>query len=68
MKKILTMLVGMLLAVPLAQAQTETGTSAGQQALDEARSGAISAARAGRGGFEAPGALRTSRMPKSWCQ
>ncbi len=39
------MLVGMLLAVPLAQAQTETGTSAGQQALDEARSGAISAGR-----------------------
>jgi len=46
MKKIITMLVGMLLAVPLAQAQTETGTSAGQQALDEARSGAISAGRA----------------------
>ena len=45
MKKILTMLVGMLLAVPLAQAQTETGTSAGQQAFDEARSGAISAGR-----------------------
>ena len=45
MKKILTMLVGMLLAVPLAQAQTETGTSAGAQALDIARSGAISAGR-----------------------
>ena len=45
MKKILTMLVGMLLAVPLAQAQTETGTSAGAQALDMARSGAISAGR-----------------------
>jgi hypothetical protein len=45
MKKILTMLVGMLLAVPLAQAQTETGTSAGAQALDTARSQPISAGR-----------------------
>jgi hypothetical protein len=45
MKKIIALFVGVLLAVPLAQAQTETGTSAGQQALDEARSGAISAGR-----------------------
>ena len=45
MKNIIALFVGMLLAVPLAQAQTETGTSAGQEALDEARSGAISAGR-----------------------
>jgi len=37
--------LGALLAVPLAQAQVETGTSGGARALDEARSGAISAGR-----------------------
>jgi hypothetical protein len=46
MKKIIALFVGSLLAVPLAQAQTETGTSAGARALDQARSGAISAGRA----------------------
>lgn len=45
MKKTLALLLGALLAVPLAQAQVETGTSGGAQALDEARSGAISAGR-----------------------
>jgi hypothetical protein len=45
MKKTLAILLGALLAVPLAQAQVETGTSGGAQALDEARSGAISAGR-----------------------
>jgi hypothetical protein len=45
MKKIIALFVGMLLAVPLAQAQSETGTSIGAQALDTARSGAISAGR-----------------------
>jgi len=45
MKKTLALLLGALLAVPLAQAQVETGTSGGEQALDEARSGAISAGR-----------------------
>ena len=45
MKKIIALFVGVLLAAPLAQAQTETGASAGQQALDEARSGVISAGR-----------------------
>lgn len=45
MKKIIALFVGVLLAVPLAQAQTETGTSVGAQALDTARSGAISAGR-----------------------
>lgn len=45
MKKLTAIMAGALLAVPLAHAQTETGTSAGQEALDEARSGAISAGR-----------------------
>ena len=45
MKKIIALLAGVLLAVPLAQAQSETGTSAGAQAFDMARSGAISAGR-----------------------
>jgi hypothetical protein len=45
MKKIIALIAGVLLAVPLAQAQTETGTSVGAQALDTARSGAISAGR-----------------------
>jgi hypothetical protein len=45
MKKIIAMFVGLLLAIPLAQAQIETGTSAGAQALDQARSGVISAGR-----------------------
>ncbi len=38
-------MLGALLAVPLAQAQVETGTSGVAQSLDEARSGAISAGR-----------------------
>ena len=42
-KKFLTVLTGVLLAVPLAQAQVQTGTSEGQIALDRARSGPISA-------------------------
>jgi hypothetical protein len=45
MKKLFVLITSVLLAVPLAQAQVETGTSAGQQALDEARSQAISAGR-----------------------
>jgi hypothetical protein len=45
MKKTLALLLGALLAVPLAQAQVETGTSVGQQVLDESRSQAISAGR-----------------------
>ena len=43
MKKILALIATLLLAAPLAQAQTETGTSAGQIALDRARSAPISA-------------------------
>ncbi len=43
MKKLLALIATSLLAIPLAQAQTETGTSAGQMALDEARSQPISA-------------------------
>jgi len=38
-------MLGALLAIPLAQAQVETGTSAGQRALDESRSQPISAGR-----------------------
>ncbi len=45
MKKVIALIAGVLLA-PLAQAQTETGTSAGAEALDISRSGAISAGRA----------------------
>ena len=45
MKKIIALFVGMLLAAPLAQAQVETGTTAGARTLDEARSGVISAGR-----------------------
>lgn len=45
MKKIIALLAGVLLAVPLAQAQSETGTSAGAEAMSMARSGAISAGR-----------------------
>ena len=45
MKKIIALFVGVLLAVPPAMSQVETGTSAGQRALDEGRSGVISAAR-----------------------
>lgn len=45
MKKTIAIMLGALLAIPLAQAQVETGTSAGQQALDQARSQPISAGR-----------------------
>jgi hypothetical protein len=45
MKKLFVLITSVLLAAPLAQAQVETGTSAGQQALDESRSQAISAGR-----------------------
>jgi hypothetical protein len=45
MKKIIALIAIALLATPLAMAQTETGTSAGARALDQARSGAISAGR-----------------------
>ena len=45
MKKLIALIAGVLLAAPLAQAQVETGTSGGAQALDQARSGAISAGR-----------------------
>ena len=45
MKKIIAWIAGALLAAPLAMAQVETGTSSGQEALDEARSGVISAGR-----------------------
>ena len=43
MKKIIALIAGALLAAPLAHAQTDTGTSAGERALDEARSGVASA-------------------------
>jgi hypothetical protein len=43
MKKTLALLLGALMAVPLAQAQVETGTSSGARALDQARSQPISA-------------------------
>jgi hypothetical protein len=43
MKKVLALIATLLLAAPLAQAQTETGTSAGALALDRARSAPISA-------------------------
>jgi len=45
MKKIIALLASALLAAPLAIAQVETGTSAGAQALDRARSAPISAGR-----------------------
>jgi len=45
MKKIIALIAGALLAAPLAMAQVQTGTSAGAEALDQARSGAISAGR-----------------------
>jgi hypothetical protein len=45
MKKLIALFASALLAAPLAQAQTETGTSSGARALDQARSGAISAGR-----------------------
>ncbi|MDA1204234.1 MAG: hypothetical protein O3A75_08065, partial [Verrucomicrobia bacterium] len=45
MKKIIVLIAGVLLAVPLAQAQSATGTSAGAEAMSMARSGAISAGR-----------------------
>ncbi len=45
MKKIIALIASALLAAPLARAQVETGTSAGAEALDQARSGAISAGR-----------------------
>jgi hypothetical protein len=45
MKKIIALIASALLAAPLAMAQVETGTSAGAEALDQARSGAISAGR-----------------------
>jgi hypothetical protein len=45
MKKIIALIASALLATPLAMAQVETGTSAGAQALDMARSGPISAGR-----------------------
>jgi len=45
MKKIIALIASALLATPLAMAQAETGTSAGAQALDMARSGPISAGR-----------------------
>ena len=44
-KKLFALMTGSLLAIQLAGAQTETGTSAGAEALDQARSGAISAGR-----------------------
>ena len=43
MKKIIALIAGALLAAPLAHAQIDTGTSAGQRALDEARSGVANA-------------------------
>jgi hypothetical protein len=46
MKKIIALIACALLATPLAMAQVETGTSAGAQALDRARSAPISAGRA----------------------
>jgi hypothetical protein len=46
MKKIIALIASALLAAPLAMAQVETGTSAGAQALDRARSAPISAGRA----------------------
>ncbi len=45
MKKIIALIASALLAAPLAMAQVETGTSAGAQALDTARSQPISAGR-----------------------
>jgi len=45
MKKIIALIASALLAAPLAIAQVETGTSAGAQALDRARSAPISAGR-----------------------
>ena len=45
MKKIIALIASALLTTPLAMAQAETGTSAGAQALDMARSGPISAGR-----------------------
>jgi len=45
MKKIIALITSALLAAPLAMAQVETGTSAGAQALDRARSAPISAGR-----------------------
>lgn len=45
MKKLIALIAGVLVAAPLAQAQVETGTSAGAQALDMARSAPISAGR-----------------------
>jgi hypothetical protein len=44
-KKLFALMTGSLLAIQLAGAQTETGTSAGAETLDRARSGAISAGR-----------------------
>jgi hypothetical protein len=46
MKKIIALIACALLTAPLAMAQVETGTSAGAQALDRARSAPISAGRA----------------------
>jgi hypothetical protein len=46
MKKIIALIAGALLAAPLAHAQTDTGTSAGERALDEARSGVANAGSA----------------------
>jgi len=45
MKKIIALIACALLTAPLAMAQVETGTSAGAQALDRARSAPISAGR-----------------------
>jgi len=46
MKKIIALIACALLTAPLAMAQVETGSSAGAQALDRARSAPISAGRA----------------------
>ena len=45
MKNIIALIASALLATPLAMAQVETGTSAGAEALDMARSAPISAGR-----------------------
>lgn len=45
MKKIIALIAGSMLALPLAEAQMETGASAGAEALDRSRSAPVTAGR-----------------------